>query len=216
MSFPWRLALPAALAGTLAVAALFAPPSEVSAQGVTATATPTTTTSTAKVTFRCPGMTPVSASAEPGAVPTPTSQVIPLDPVPNDASPCAYTNGGPELEWSADYNALRMVTVGSWKDKMRAVLKDFDELHAQYVANPKIKDMGMWPAKLQETFELAYLIGYFSGRDDVLWYAQEFQLEYKSGVYEEHPLLVQYALDARRHLGDLSAPPAPRQPLTRR
>ena len=181
-------------------------------------------TTSAATVFRCPGATAVSAGATDlaGTSGTASTSISPLgtatvlNPSEDAENPCTFATGEPDLEWSAHHNALRQLTPGTWKDKMRVILKDFDDLHAQYVANPAVKDTGMWPAHLQETFELAQLIAYFSGRADALWYAQELEIEYKSGIYDAHPLLVQYALDARQHLIALSAPLPPRTLPTRR
>ena len=192
----------------LAAAALSA--SAVAAQGVPSTP--------GAIKFRCPGVTAVSATATvlQTAGGMSTVSITPLNPSEAAENPCLFDDSGPVLEWSSDHAALRMTAPGTWKDKLRVVLKDFDDLHAQYVANPRIKDMGMWPARLQETLELAAILTEQSGRDDARYYAQALHDEYKTGIYDQYPLLVMYGLQARERLGELAAPPAPVQPKVRR
>jgi hypothetical protein len=207
-----RLALFAA--GSVLAAALLAPgvPVPAGAQGVP-TATPGSGTGTGAgtgaITFRCPGVTDVSATADATSIAgrTATSSVRPITPAEAAESPCVIAGADPDLEWSADYIALRMTSPGTWRSKMRIVLEDFDTLHRQYVANPRVKDMGMWPARLEETFQLAGLIAHQSGQDVIVYYAGALRDEYKAGIFDEHPLLVSYGLQARAKLDELTAPP---------
>ena len=208
-----RVRLPALTTGLLLVSALLSSVAPAGAQGVTtATATPvpgSTIGTTGSVTFLCPGVTEVSAGAETTslagrATPTPAAAQSPADAAEN---PCLIAGSEPELEWSADHNALRLTAPGTWKAKLRTVLADFDILHRQYVANPRVKDMGMWPARLEETLQLAELLAYQSRQDVVVYYAGALRDEYKSGIFDERPLLVHYGLQARTMLDELTAPP---------
>ena len=206
----FRVRLPATAAGLLLAAALVAPGVPAGAQGVLTTPTPVpgaTGLSTGSVNFRCAGVTEVSSGAElPTGRSTPTS-VASLSPADQAENPCIIPGSGPDLEWSADYNALRLTAPGTWKTKMRVVLTDFDALHSQYVANPRVKDMGMWPAHLEETLQLLELLAYQSRQDVVVYYAGALRDEYKAGIFAEHPLLTHYGIQARAMLGELSAPP---------
>ncbi|HEU5317092.1 MAG TPA: hypothetical protein VFX49_13370 [Chloroflexota bacterium] len=202
------------------------------AQGVpSVTPTPTRTPGPAvTVTFRCPGVTAVSIGADllgsgttsttsssasttgSSVTPTPTATPTPspeLSPAEAAESPCLLADAGPELEWTYEHSALRMTTVGTWKQKLRTVLSDFDVLHAQYVADPIAKDMGIWTARMQETLELARLVAYQSKSDQVYYYAVALENEYKSGIYDERPLLISYALQARQRLDELTGSPTP-------
>jgi hypothetical protein len=205
-----RVRPPALAVGLLLAAALVAPGVPAGAQGVLTTPTPVpgaTSSSTGSVTFRCPGVTEVSSGAElPAARATPTA-VTSLSPADQAENPCIIRGSEPDLEWSADHNALRLTAPGTWKTKMRVVLTDFDALHRQYVANPRVKDMGMWPARLEETLQLLELLAYQSRQDVVVYYAGALRDEYKAGIFDEHPLLTHYGLQARAMLGDLSSPP---------
>ena len=218
------------VAGALFLGQLASP---AGAQGVpTATSTPTRTPRPAvTVTFRCPGVTAVSIGADllglesatatpaastttPGVVatrtPGPTSTPARvLSPVDAAESPCILQDAEPDFEWSLDHYGQRMTAVGTWRQKLRTVLEDFDLLHAQYVANPRVKDIGMWPARMQETLELTRAIASLSHNDRVYYYALALDKEYKQGIYDERPLLTSYALQARQALGDLTADPTP-------
>ena len=193
-----RVRLTAVIASLFVAAALFIPNETAGAQGVPGGA----------ITFRCPGVTEVSATAD-SASPVGrnvASTVVPLSPADAAESPCILAGAEPEVEWSADYVAERMTSPGTWRSKLRTVLEDFDALHRQYIANPRIKDMGMWPARLEETLQLANLLAYRSQQDVVVYYAGALRDEYKAGIYDERPLLTQYGLQARDKLGELTAP----------
>jgi hypothetical protein len=218
-----RARLSAVTAGLILAASLLVPLATAGAQGVplgTGTTPGATGTSGAGgvVNFRCPGVTDVSASADAlspvGKIPTPTAS--PLSPAEAAESPCILAGSEPEIEWSADYVGLRMTAPGTWRTKLRTVLEDFDALHRQYVANPRVKDMGMWPARLEETLQLANLLAYYSQQDVVVYYAGALRDEYKAGIYEEHPLLTRYGLQARAKLDELTAPPPTPTPRARR
>lgn len=209
-----RFPLSLLAAGFVLAAELVSPGTPAGAQGVpfgpgATGGTPGALPTAAAVTFRCPGVTEVSATADATSIagrPS-TSTVVPLSPVEAAESPCVIAGTNPVSDWSADYIALRMTSPGTWRTKLRTVLEDFDTLHGQYVANPRIKDMGMWPARLEETLQLAGLLAYHSQQDVVIYYVGALRDEYKAGIYDQHPLLMSYGLQARAKLDELTAPP---------
>ncbi|MGI8423149.1 MAG: hypothetical protein ACR2NO_03405 [Chloroflexota bacterium] len=202
----------------LAALVLLVQPQQAGAQGVPPASSPVTPEASPEDTnFRCPGVTEVSASADASALTTPTSSssALALSPAGAAASPCILAGSGPEIEWSAYHVALRMTAAGTWAFKMRSVLDDFDTLHRQYVANPRVKDIGMWPSRLEETLQLANLLSYHSRQDIVVYYASALRDEYKAGIFDERPLLVAYGLNARTRLDELTSPPPARTPHPR-
>ena len=202
-----RARLPLIAAGVVLVVTLAAPGAPARAQGES-----TATLAPGDVPFRCPGLTDVSAVAETSAFAepaTPTS-VAPVSPVDAAESPCVVAGSEPDVEWSADHNALRMTSHGTWRAKMRVVLQDFDALHGEYVADPLISDTEVWSARLEETLQLAQLFAHQSHQDVVVYYASALRDEYKAGIFGERPLLTTYGRQARAKLDELtSSPPAP-------
>src|SRR5688500_14048687 len=116
----------AVIAGLLLAATLLVPYATAGAQGVpagTGSATGAapgaagTVGAAGTTTFRCPGVTEVSATADSTAAigKIATTTVIPISPAEAAESPCVLPGSEPDIEWSADYVGLRLTSPGTWR-----------------------------------------------------------------------------------------------------